>query len=78
MLQRSWVIALSLVLLLLTALVPAASAAPAADVSYQQVLAGYASPVFVTHASGVGDVLFVVEQGARSSGRASRTAHGAR
>jgi glucose/arabinose dehydrogenase len=64
-LQRSWVIAISLVLLLLTALVPAASAAPAADVSYQQVLAGYASPVYVTHASGVGDVLFVVEQGGK-------------
>lgn len=65
MLQRTWALAISLVVLLLAALVPAASAAPAADVSYRQVLSGYDSPVYVTHAPGVGNVLFVVEQGGK-------------
>jgi glucose/arabinose dehydrogenase len=52
-----------MVLLVLVAAAPASAAK--GNVSYQQVLAGYDKPVKVTHAPGVGNLLFVVEQGGK-------------
>lgn len=54
---------LSMLLLALAAAAPAAAATT--DISFRQILTGYDQPVHVTHAPGVGNLLFVVEQGGK-------------